>query len=110
MNCHLTNAKNPDKMRIYLDDERPMPANFDIQVKTAKEAIDLIQSGKVTEISLDHDLGSEFTGYDVAKFIEQHAYNAGYRFKTMIHTANPVGRKNILQALTNAENYWNNHV
>lgn len=97
-------------MRVYLDDERSMPSNFDIKVKTADEAIELIQSGNVTEISLDHDLGAEKTGYDVAKFIEQHAYNGGYRFKTMIHTANPVGRKNILQALQNAEKYWNQHV
>jgi hypothetical protein len=44
-------------MNIWLDDERPMPAGFDVHVKTAKDAIALLAQGNVTLISLDHDLG-----------------------------------------------------
>lgn len=43
-------------MKIFLDDCRPMPAGFDVYVKTAGEAIELLKTGKVTVISLDHDL------------------------------------------------------
>lgn len=95
-------------MHVYLDDERPLPAGYDIKVTTAEAAIELIKSGVVKSISLDHDLGTEKTGYDVAKFIEEHAYNGGYKFHTLIHSMNPVGRENIRQALMNARRYWMN--
>ena len=43
-------------------------------------------------ISLDHDLGGKFTGYDLAKFIVEHKIPlAGFN----VHSMNPVGRKNI---------------
>lgn len=51
-------------MRVWLDDERPMPLGFDVHVKTADEAIKLLANGQVKVISLDHDLGeNEDTGY-----------------------------------------------
>jgi hypothetical protein len=52
-----------------------MPDGFDIHIKTADEAITLLQTGKATLISLDHDLGQEKTGYDVAKWMEENAAN-----------------------------------
>lgn len=95
-------------MRVWLDDVRPMPEHFDVHVKTAQEAIDLLKTGKVTRMSLDHDLGNDFmTGYDVAKFVEQAAFEgtlAPLRFS--LHTDNPVGRKNMAAALRNAYKYW----
>lgn len=94
-------------MIVWLDDERPMPEHFDVHVKTAEEAIALLKTGQVTEISLDHDLGYEKTGYDVAKFIEESAYNETLKpLHLLIHTANPEGRKNIAFALRNAMRYW----
>jgi len=98
-------------MKIWLDDERPMPPYYDIHCKTGEEAIELIKQGKVTTISLDHDLGDGITGYDVACFIEQAAFNneiPPIRFR--VHTQNIAGRKNICMALQNATRYWRKDV
>jgi len=99
-------------MKIWLDDERPMPPDFDIWIKTAKRAIQLLTVGGITAISLDHDLGdeSEQTGYDVAKHIEQGAYNGTIApLKITVHSANPVGRKNIEACIRNCKEFWLQH-
>ena len=65
-------------MRVFLDDKRKMPADFTIHVKTAQEAIELLASGNVIHISLDHDLGPIEecgSGYQVATYIEAQAYS-----------------------------------
>lgn len=95
-------------MRVWLDDTRPMPEDFDVHVKTAQEAIDLLKTGDVTMISLDHDLGENAgTGYDVACFIEQGAVLGTLKKLIVIsHTANPVGYKNIGLALGTAFRVW----
>ncbi|VAW81561.1 hypothetical protein MNBD_GAMMA12-2513, partial [hydrothermal vent metagenome] len=53
-------------MKVYLDDERPTPEGW-VRVYWPDEAIELLKTGKVKEISLDHDLGDDErgTGYDV---------------------------------------------
>lgn len=94
-------------MKIWLDDERPVPPEFDVWVKTAAAAMKVLGTGGATEISLDHDLGGEQTGYDVACFLEQGAALGRIApVKVHIHTANPVGRKNIAAAVAKAMEYW----
>ncbi len=97
-------------MRIWLDDERPMPEEgFDLHVKTAKVMLDYLKAGGVTFISFDHDLGPEEagTGYEVAAWIEEQAFNCNLeRLDWEIHSANPVGRKNLEAALNNANKWW----
>lgn len=94
-------------MKIWLDDERPKPADFDVWLRTADAAIKALRVGGVTHISLDHDLGEEKTGYDVAKFIETEAHSKRLAPLTVsVHSANPVGRKNIQAAIEKAEQYW----
>jgi hypothetical protein len=96
-------------MKVWLDDERVMPSEFDCHVKSAGEAIALLVKGSVTLISLDHDLGDEQngTGYDVACFIEQAAYSGQLAFiEVHIHSANPVGRSRMKQAISRAEEFW----
>ena len=110
-------------MRIWLDDVRPMPNGFDFWAKNYYEMMGLLISGNVTHISFDHDLGlygketeldPRNTGYEVAKSIELQvfAYYNGEqsfylpRLTWEIHSANPVGRKNIEQAMKSAERFW----
>lgn len=96
-------------MKVWLDDIRTPVGSGWQWVKTAWEAIDLIKTGKVTEISLDHDLSNDKvfgTGYNVAAFIEEYAYNGGNRIKWNIHSANPVGRQRMTMALKNADKFW----
>jgi len=99
------------QIHVWLDDVRPMPSEFNVHVKTAREAILLLNKGDVSSISLDHDLGpSDETGYSVAKYIEEHAYYGDLpRLKVMIHTDNPEGRRNMMAAINNAERYWRQH-
>lgn len=64
--------------------------------------IELIKTGKVIELSLDHDLGNDYeTGYDVLLWIEKQI-KTGKSINRMIihiHTSNPVGRRKTCLAL-----------
>lgn len=86
-----------------------MPEGFDIHLRTASAAINALRSGGVTMISLDHDLGDEEvkTGYDVAKYIEEAAYKRLLApIDVAVHTANPVGKRNIEVAIARAKLHW----
>lgn len=48
-------------MKVFLDDERRTPEGW-VRVYWPDEAIALLQTGQVTEISLDHDLGDDARG------------------------------------------------
>lgn len=95
-------------VRMWLDDERPMPKGFDVHVRTAEEAIKMLKTGVVYEASLDHDLGTgSGTGYDVAKFIEEGAFQGSLMPMVIsVHSANPVGVKNIRNCIKNANRFW----
>jgi hypothetical protein len=62
-------------MRVWLDDVRQAPEGW-VHVRSPEDVIQLLQSGEVQEISLDHDLGlfdqdgREVTGYDVLTWLE----------------------------------------
>ncbi len=108
-NCeHAFYEYIPDPVRVWLDDVREMPEGFDIHVKTAQEAIDLISQNRVVKISFDHDLGTELTGYDVAKKIEELAFNSKIsQVEWSVHSQNGVGAENIKRAMKKADEYWN---
>lgn len=96
-------------MKIWLDDERDMPQRFDRHVYTAAAAVELLKTGEVTLISLDHDLGEPEagTGYDVAKYIEKAAFDRTLpRLEWELHTSNPAGRRRMAAAMTNATEFW----
>ena len=86
---------------LYVDDIR-FPEYFhqigaEITVaRTYDEAIQYIDDS-YDIISLDHDLGEDKTGYDIAKYIVENQIKVG---AVAIHSANPVGRFNINQLLT----------
>lgn len=104
-------------MNIWLDDERN-PDNIKIQelfgaepgmiwCKTADAAINRLKCNSVDWISLDHDLGTTATGYDVAKWIEERAHSGElFPLQWTIHSANVIGARNMRQALENADCYW----
>ena len=59
-------------MKVYLDDERTTPDGW-VRTYWPEEAIALLKTGAVTEISLDHDLGDDAhgTGYSVLLWLEE---------------------------------------
>lgn len=84
-------------MRVYLDDERPTPDGW-VRVYWPDEAIALLKSGQVDELSLDHDLGddSRGTGYDVVVWIEEAVALRGLRPpKISVHSANSSARQKM---------------
>ncbi len=89
------------KIYLYVDDLRqsPVPSNEEIEVivaRTYKEAIRILNTKEVVAIDLDHDLGGNKTGYDIAKYIVENGIKIDI---AVVHTANPVGRENIMNAL-----------
>lgn len=95
-------------MKVYLDDIREAPAGWQ-RVFWPDEAIALLESGMVTDISLDHDLGDDTrgTGYNVVQWIEEAV--AMRRFippKIVVHSANPVGRDRMLRGISAIERLY----
>ncbi len=95
-------------MKVWLDDVRDPPGEDWVHLRTPEEVIELLRAGRVTDLSLDHDLGlvtaedKEWTGYDVPTWIEHELANGSATFQVpriAIHSANVVGRRRMEQAL-----------
>src|SRR3954464_2719878 len=96
------------KIRLWLDDDlvdRAAPSGW-THVTTTAQAIELVDSGRVIELSLDHDLGDDERygrGIDVVDFIvEQQEINGRDLWPAdgiTLHTANPYGRDAMTRAI-----------
>jgi hypothetical protein len=92
-------------MKVYLDDERNTPEGW-VRVYWPEEAIDLLKSDKVTELSLDHDLGDDDhgTGYDVVLWIEEAVFTLDFvPPKMKVHSANTSARHKMELGIMNIE-------
>jgi hypothetical protein len=100
-------------MRLWLDDERPAPSGW-IHAKTAAGAQRLLETGRVVELSLDHDLGplSAGTGYDVVCWLEEQCARQDFIPPEIIsvHSANPVGAQRMHQAIESIRRVWQQKV
>ena len=84
-------------MKVYLDDERQTPDGWQ-RVYWPQEAIELLKTGKVTHISLDHDLGNDKrgTGYDVVLWIEEAVVLHGFKPPVItVHSSNASAREKM---------------
>jgi hypothetical protein len=84
-------------VKLYLDDERPAPQGW-ILVRWPSEAISLLESGEMTDLSLDHDLGDDErgTGYDVILWIEEAVATRGFSPpRIAVHSANSSARQKM---------------
>jgi hypothetical protein len=93
--------------RVYLDDVRFPHMSFRreddhvdwVILRSYEDFVTWIEeNGIPQEVSFDHDLGTEKTGYDAAKYlgellISENCSNHPY---VRVHSANPVGRENII--------------
>jgi len=92
-------------MKLYIDDLRPCPEGY-VLARTYAEALEKLESNTFDEISFDHDLGEEKTGYDILCWIEWGLYLIPTDFANTVfkvHSANPVGRQRMLQVIENIE-------
>lgn len=89
-------------MRVYLDDERPTPEGW-VRVYWPSEAIALLETGAVQELSLDHDLGDDErgTGYDVVLWLEEAVALRGFVPPRVIsvHSANAPARAKMIAGI-----------
>lgn len=96
-------------IRLWLDDLRDPTHHGRVGwtwVKTADEAIALLQTGRVVQASLDHDLDihatlglppTTRTGYDVVLWMD--ANNVYPPCGVDVHSMNPTGRPRMIEAL-----------
>lgn len=94
-------------MRVYLDDERATPEGW-VRVYWPSEAIALLETGNVKELSLDHDLGDDErgTGYDVVLWIEEAVVLRGFALpKIQVHSANSSAREKMLAGIRSIEQH-----
>ncbi len=70
------------------------------------EAIALLESGAVEELSLDHDLGDDErgTGYDVVLWIEEAVALRGFKPpRISVHSANSSARDKMIAGIQSIE-------
>lgn len=88
-------------MKVFLDDMRPAPAGW-VLVRWPEEAIALLKTGEVEELSLDHDLGDDRhgTGYDVLLWLEEAVATRRFLAPSMrVHSANVSARQKMEAAI-----------
>jgi len=88
--------------KLYLDDVRNPQSHEFIVCRSVEEAVnEIILRREFPEyISFDHDLGDNIpTGYDLAKWLVEQVMDKKFSFPPNfayhVHSANPVGKKNI---------------
>lgn len=98
-------------MKVFLDDlcdtfgsGRETPDGW-VGVKTANEAIALLENHEVESLDLDHDLGDEGvvgSGYDVLEWLEIAVAERGFipPLEIIVHSANPAVYPKMLQAIS----------
>ncbi|MEX3929949.1 cyclic-phosphate processing receiver domain-containing protein [Paraburkholderia sp. BR10936] len=91
--------------RLFIDDLRDPTSSSWTIARTSSEAIAFLETrGCPYEISFDHDLGGDDTAMVVAKRLIEMDLDAEGRyipedFVFSVHSANPVGKENILGIL-----------
>jgi len=93
--------------RFFLDDLRDPPDNGWIIARTSDEAKQYVLSnGMPSFASFDHDLGGDDTAMIFIKWLVNYDMDSDYSiipcdFEYIVHSANPVGKKNIEGYLEN---------
>lgn len=89
-------------MKVYLDDVRTPPEGWHL-ARWPNEVIALLKQGKVTELSLDHDLGDDErgTGYDVVVWLEEAVATRAFvpPQRISVHSANIAARRRMLAGI-----------
>lgn len=101
-------------MKVWLDDLRPAPEGW-VHAYNARQAMDLLKTRQVEEMSMDHDLGHcvacegcegykascgcecHWSGYSVAVFMA--ANSLWPKVKPTVHSANPAGARNMIATI-----------
>ncbi len=91
-------------MNVFIDDIRNPPSDEWVVIRNSQDAIAFLHDNwdAINRISFDHDLGGEDTIRPVILYIEEAVFcNGKSPHKYLIHSANPVGRMWIENAIKN---------
>ena len=95
--------------KLFLDDLRAPPDQTWVVVRTVRAAIEYVETyGLPLEMSLDHDLGGTedapvLLHYLVDQWLDYDKFEGLTQVKVQVHSANPVGARNLL-------GYWSSFV
>ncbi|PIR93923.1 hypothetical protein COT97_04210 [Candidatus Falkowbacteria bacterium CG10_big_fil_rev_8_21_14_0_10_39_11] len=108
-------------MKIFLDDVRKPPVGW-LLVRTPAEVIEMLKTGTVDELSLDHDIalwddqGDEIKGTAVTDWLEEQYFllsrgeDCDVNFPPprvlKVHSDNCVGKPSMLAAIRNIRRFW----
>ncbi len=95
-------------MKLYLDDVRPAPAGWKL-VRWPQEMIELLMTGAVTDVSLDHVLGDDKrgTGYDVITWLEKAVVDYGLVPPNIkVHSANVPAKKRMERGIKSVNHLY----
>ena len=82
-------------MKLWLDDVRMPPDEDWTWVTSVRAAIVLLETGRVVEASLDHDLGEDVPeGYELCLWMAEHDIWPRDRIK--VHSGNPPGAERMI--------------
>jgi hypothetical protein len=99
-------------MKVFLDDVREAPDGW-TRTYTPAETIKLLKTNKVTELSLDHDLGDDEgigTGYDVLLWIEEQVATSFFQPpKIKVHSSNPSAVEKMENAILSIARFYAVH-
>lgn len=90
---------------MFIDDLRAPPDATWIVARSSREALDYMSAhGCPAEMSFDHDLGDDDTAMTIVKYMVEHDLDMGgtfipESFLFSVHSANPVGARNIKERL-----------
>ncbi|WP_207890573.1 cyclic-phosphate processing receiver domain-containing protein [Vibrio sinensis] len=90
-------------MKVFLDDCRTTPSGW-TRTYTPQQTIDLLKTGHVEILSLDHDLGDDDgigTGYDVLLWLEERVFWYGFIPPKVIalHSSNSCAKEKMNAAI-----------
>jgi hypothetical protein len=87
-------------MKLWLDDIRPAPEGW-WAAKTAEQAIRMLDTGMVDEMSFDHDLGESEDAHSVVCWIEKAVAVSPFEPPSVmvVHSDNPVGAARLRAAI-----------
>ena len=92
-----------------MDDQRK-PGGDWVVTQTVAQTIELLKTGEVSELSLDHDLGEDDTigtGYDVLLWLEEQVVTNGFKPPAImrVHSANSAATPRMEQAIEQIARY-----
>lgn len=97
-------------MKVFLDDERATPPDW-VRAYWPEEVIAMLETGEVTELSLDHDLGDDAhgTGYTVLLWLEEQVVVKGLSPPVIyVHSANSSARLKMEAAIASIQRHAGN--